>query len=406
MINQISTATPPGFRGKPASKPFEHDQDGLAALFCLPLTPPVDAPAPAPRDSQPAEISAILPEAQVLGSTTSDSPLLDTINGSQKVIPAMDEVLPDAQAQTPTSEARNADLIQDETFRQFTEQTQTRGEAANLGVADPTSARSLISLRGQFAQVTAGQKTSPKFSDANLEVGNSHVDETPAKVSDDGAFINNIGPNFTELVESKIGGQFKQILSVAGDIAVSGKPEASQKDTGSYSPENIAINPSEQTGLAARETPQAAAGTSDLSKAVAAQVEPHVIALAGSMQMSGEKRMMKMRLHPAELGNVEITLEKNSSGTISARFQTESEQTRQILSQGLEHLRSALERAGFQVAELNISHDASLAAGGDAQKNSPQNFGRAEQRSAPDDGPDGALTHDDGHNVRLVNLRA
>ena len=115
---------------------------------------------------------------------------------------------------------------------------------------------------------------------------------------------------------------------------------------------------------------------------------------------------MKMRLHPAELGNVEITLEKNSSGAITARFQTESEQTRQILDQGLEHLRTALEHAGFQVAELHISHDASLAAGGDAQKNSPQNFGRAEQRSAPDGGPDGVLTNEDEHNDRLVNLRA
>ncbi|MEP7074846.1 MAG: flagellar hook-length control protein FliK [Acidobacteriota bacterium] len=405
MINQISTATPTGFRGKPASKPFELDQAGLTALFCLPLTPPVDAPAPVLQDTPPAEVSAILPETQVLGSPTSDTPLPDTINGSQKVITAMDEILPDAQAQTPT-EARNADLIQDETFRQFTEQTQARGEPAKLGVADTSSAPSLISLRGQFAPVTAAQKTSPKFLNANLEIGNSRVDDTPAKVPDDGPFINNIVPNFTGPVESKIGGQFKQILSIASDIAVSGKPEASQKDPESYSAENITINPSEPTSLAAKAAPQAAAGTSDLSRTVAAQVEPHLISLAGSMEMSGEKRIMKMRLHPAELGNVEVTLEKNSSGAISARFQTESEQTRQILSQGLEHLRSALEHAGFQVAELNISHDASLATGGDAQKNSPRNFGRAEQRSVPDDGPDGVLNNEDGHDVRLVNLRA
>jgi flagellar hook-length control protein FliK len=66
-----------------------------------------------------------------------------------------------------------------------------------------------------------------------------------------------------------------------------------------------------------------------------------------------------MRLHPAELGTVEISLERSSSGTLTAHFRTENEGARQALTNNLEQLRDSLQKSGWQVGQLDVSSNQS-----------------------------------------------
>jgi flagellar hook-length control protein FliK len=122
-----------------------------------------------------------------------------------------------------------------------------------------------------------------------------------------------------------------------------------------------------------------------------------------------------MRLHPAELGTVEIRLERNDAGVLEAHFKTDTDAARHFLTQGLDALRHSLQNAGWQVGRVEISTGAfssnSSGADGSAQKDAGQrnetspgsgskDFGPASTRS--DDQADAAALLTD----RLVNLRA
>lgn len=85
------------------------------------------------------------------------------------------------------------------------------------------------------------------------------------------------------------------------------------------------------------------------------QINPHLLELAALTEKNREKQILKMRLHPAELGAVEITIEKSNSGALNAYFQTETDGARQALSQNIEQLRDTLQQAGWQVGQMEIS---------------------------------------------------
>jgi hypothetical protein len=129
--------------------------------------------------------------------------------------------------------------------------------------------------------------------------------------------------------------------------------------------------------------------TSDLEPAkMIDQINPHLLELAAMADRKKEKQTLKLRLHPAELGTVEIRLEKNSSGTLNAYFQTETEGARQALTQNLDQLRDSLQNAGWQVGQMEISNGAnSSTANQHRESNSRQsdglenfNFGRSSDK--------------------------
>ncbi len=145
---------------------------------------------------------------------------------------------------------------------------------------------------------------------------------------------------------------------------------------------------------------------SKLSDKVLDQIEPHVIDLAAITQNGKEKRTLKIRLTPAGLGTVEITVIKSASGKINAHFQTESQETRQILNESLVQLRESLERSGLQVGDLDISCASFSSSGNEGRGPGPKDFGMAEQQSAETLSFDGISKSEDDNNDRLVNLRA
>ncbi|MEK7724445.1 MAG: flagellar hook-length control protein FliK [Acidobacteriota bacterium] len=89
---------------------------------------------------------------------------------------------------------------------------------------------------------------------------------------------------------------------------------------------------------------------------IAEQINPHLLELAGLVEKNNETEILKMRLNPAELGTVEITLERDKSGVLHAQFKTETEGARQALSNGLEQLRDSLQNAGWDIGQLNITN--------------------------------------------------
>ena len=99
-------------------------------------------------------------------------------------------------------------------------------------------------------------------------------------------------------------------------------------------------------------------------KAFIEQIEPRLLELAGLTMQTGEKQILKMRLHPAELGMVEIRVEKSKSGKITAHFQTETESAKQILTANVEQLRDSLQKAGWQVEQMEISADSNTSSNG------------------------------------------
>ncbi len=150
--------------------------------------------------------------------------------------------------------------------------------------------------------------------------------------------------------------------------------------------------------------------TSTAAAAAAAleQVKPAVIQLAAATANEG-KQILKMRLHPAELGTVEIRLEKNAAGVLEAHFKTDTDTAKHFLTQGLDALRHSLQNAGWQVGRVEISTGAfSTTADSSAQKDARQRDETSPGREAKNFGPASTRSGDQADILtdRLVNLRA
>ncbi|MEP6901840.1 MAG: flagellar hook-length control protein FliK [Actinomycetota bacterium] len=124
---------------------------------------------------------------------------------------------------------------------------------------------------------------------------------------------------------------------------------------------------------------------------IAEQINPHLLELAALTAQKNEKQTLKMRLHPAELGTVEIILERNSSGTLNACFQTETEGARQALTKNLDQLRDSLQNAGWQIGRMEITNG-SLSSTADGHRENPsrqsesvENYNFSRSSETPDD---------------------
>ncbi|HQU83395.1 MAG TPA: flagellar hook-length control protein FliK, partial [Pyrinomonadaceae bacterium] len=88
---------------------------------------------------------------------------------------------------------------------------------------------------------------------------------------------------------------------------------------------------------------------------ISEQVEMKMTELAAKVEQTKETQILKMRLHPAELGTVEIHLEKNANGHLQAHLSTETETARTALHENIDQLRNTLEKAGWQVGAVEVS---------------------------------------------------
>ncbi len=159
-----------------------------------------------------------------------------------------------------------------------------------------------------------------------------------------------------------------------------------------------------------RETESVSSNTNVIESTVFDQIEPRIIELASVLKPNEEKQLLKMRLNPAELGEVEIRIERDSSGNISAQFKTASETTRNVLIDSLGQLRESMQNSGLKVENLEVSLSSSSTNGNESRDEQSR---RPEQVKANGSFAGGGDTfvENEGNSQdelanRLVNLRA
>lgn len=117
--------------------------------------------------------------------------------------------------------------------------------------------------------------------------------------------------------------------------------------------------------------------------------------------------ILKLRLRPAELGVIEIKLEKSETGGLEAHLRTESDTTRQILMADFDQLRESLLAEGWHIERLEISSGLLSSTGSDNRENHSRQAEEVENTFVQTDDFDNASEKkDDSTPNRLVSLRA
>lgn len=144
------------------------------------------------------------------------------------------------------------------------------------------------------------------------------------------------------------------------------------------------------------------------ARALVGQITQPIITVA-EMIAKREARSIRVRLHPEELGEIELRISRDSLGLLNARISTEHETARHILSLGINHLRATLEQAGLNVDRLDVfvqsNHSQSTSGQqAQAQEQSHQERFAVPEPSLSDQPPIPELA--DTPESRLLNMRA
>lgn len=142
-----------------------------------------------------------------------------------------------------------------------------------------------------------------------------------------------------------------------------------------------------------------------LKDAILDQVGSNIRELIDNKLESPDKREIKIRLKPEELGSVEITLVKSADGVIEAHFRTENPQTQQLLNETLAQLRESLENSGIKVGSLETSCGSTFAGPDGGGSSREENDGVNTQTHLRTTFDETVKVDEPGTN-RLVNLRA
>ena len=90
---------------------------------------------------------------------------------------------------------------------------------------------------------------------------------------------------------------------------------------------------------------------------------------------------MKIRLNPAELGQIDVRLEMRQSG-LDAHFQTENPLTKELIQQGSGRLKDNLGSNGMTLASMSVSSDAERQSSGNPTPQQEQRRATPEQQTA------------------------
>lgn len=80
-----------------------------------------------------------------------------------------------------------------------------------------------------------------------------------------------------------------------------------------------------------------------------------LVASAKSAQPNQEIRFLRFHLNPEKFGALEIKIQSDIQGRLSAQLMTENETARRALNDGMLQLKRELEDAGFQIERLNVN---------------------------------------------------
>ncbi len=143
------------------------------------------------------------------------------------------------------------------------------------------------------------------------------------------------------------------------------------------------------------------------------QIEKPILQAVLASVETDKPQSLKLRLRPAELGAIEIRLEKTADGKIKIHFQTETESARHVLTESFEQLKNSLQNSGWQVERMEAAANAdlSLSNGGKQQngnQNERQNFAADQAKEQTNFGGDADASDDSQKQKpnRLLSVRA
>jgi hypothetical protein len=119
-----------------------------------------------------------------------------------------------------------------------------------------------------------------------------------------------------------------------------------------------------------------------------------------------ETRSLRLSLHPAELGRVEVEVARDAEGRVSAALTVEQADTAQALSQGIGQLRDALERAGVVVERLHVSTSPQFQSNAHPQSGQQQHSHQTHTPGTEYTSLEPAVTEEAAPENRLLSMRA
>ena len=317
----------------------------------------------------------------VLENAASIAGLNTTRQGSVNATP---DAGADAASQTaagksdeePTQEAANASTQQNASFSDGDEESiakeSFKADADNVELKDAESARSDIK---DILGNTAFQKNleSAQYSNRN-NVSLSRNEESRNELLQEYKFQ-------SEIEESELSKQFAVRAAFEKEDALLERMTAQTiKPRGVSTFADAAENVVKTVQGAAEGSVQAASGAAKAEASVPARNVPvpdqdFVVELAGRIQaqIRGGREMIRIQLHPEELGKLEIRAESGRDGIV-ARIAAESVNVKKLLESNIQNLQQTLESRGLKVDRLHIvveeATDTALVADGGRYDNS------------------------------------
>lgn len=94
---------------------------------------------------------------------------------------------------------------------------------------------------------------------------------------------------------------------------------------------------------------------SDVRKSILTQTTAALVSEVKNLSSHQEVRSLHLRLNPESLGTVDLKVQSDDRGNLSASLTTEHQVAHKALSEGITQLRHELEQAGVQISSLNVN---------------------------------------------------
>lgn len=249
------------------------------------------------------------------------------------------------------------------TVRERNAEVETEKSAVITNVVEATAPPSLLAQSKQFVS-ELGKKSKKSFASELGESENENITD-----------VKSAGKSAPETVTERVGLTFEQ-SRFAEDKTQTRKdvPEISFKSVNQSSPEKEENKFSKETSSKLKlegndlniktesfDSKMEAANfnresqRSDIRKSILTQTAAALASEVKNLSPHQEVRSLHLRLNPESLGTVDLKVQSDDKGNLSASLTTEHQVAHKTLSEGITQLRHELEQAGVQISNLNVN---------------------------------------------------
>ncbi|HVJ01766.1 MAG TPA: flagellar hook-length control protein FliK [Sphingomonas sp.] len=363
----------------PAAPAGEGPTEGAAVPVATdPAQPDTGIPVaePKPAVTQPG---AGIPAANPKPAATAEAPEIATpVTAGEQPVIAAEAAQPQAPGQPAKAQPQKSSrLAADAAEPPVAPQTPDAGSALPLPTAVPVAATApLVQSQAAPAEPSAAAPAPRKIGTARSAPAASVQQDAPAAPpSADGGFARAVaGRGDADGQKGADAGQQQQQPLVQEAAA---KPAGTQP-AAHFQPAP-ASEPARHAAAAATPSPAAPAGEPVVTARPGQLGHSMGVEIARKIE-SGEETL-RVRLNPAELGRVEVTLGFDDRGSLQATMRTESAQALDLLRQDVPDLARTLDQAGVRTDAQSFRFE-NRAGDGGGNQSSPQQQQRGNQQHA------------------------